>query len=127
METPSGPPSRSWSFSFSVTRTYPDGTGETALTAAKRFSAADLLLIAGALTLLVIEPFAVYMFVTHHKGLVLAESCASGQNVVVYHAPTEGAAAQKGAAPGDPVGQNSDVITPLNVRDPASLVMTPGR
>lgn len=127
METPSGPASRSWSFSFSVTRTYPDGTGDTALTLAKRFSAVDLLLIAGALTLLVIEPFAVYMFVTQHKGLVLADSCPANGNVVVYHSPAEGGREQKGVAPGDPVGQNSDVITPLNARDPSSLVMTPGR
>lgn len=126
MDTPPGPPSRSWSFSFSVTRTYPDGSGDTALALAKRLSAADLLLIAGALTLLVLEPFAVYMYLTHHKGLVLAEACASNPNVVVYHAQPEGGALQKGTAPGDPVGQNSDVITPLNVRDPSSLVMTPG-
>lgn len=29
------------------------------------------------------------------------------------------------AAPGDPVGQSGDLITPLNVRDPAALVMRP--
>ena len=30
------------------------------------------------------------------------------------------------AAPGDPVGQSGDIITPLNVRDPSALVMGPG-
>lgn len=33
---------------------------------------------------------------------------------------------QPAAAPGDPVGQSGDVITPLNVRDPSALVMGPG-
>jgi hypothetical protein len=31
-----------------------------------------------------------------------------------------------GMAPGQPVGESADVITPLNVRDPSSLVMGPG-
>ncbi len=30
------------------------------------------------------------------------------------------------ASAGDPVGQSTDVITPLNVRDPSALVMGPG-
>lgn len=30
------------------------------------------------------------------------------------------------SAPGDPVGQSGDIITPLNVRDPSALVMGPG-
>ena len=30
------------------------------------------------------------------------------------------------ASAGDPVGQGSDIITPLNVRDPSALVMAPG-
>ena len=29
-------------------------------------------------------------------------------------------------AAGDPVGQGGDIITPLNVRDPSALVMSPG-
>ena len=33
---------------------------------------------------------------------------------------------QPTAAPGDPVGQTGDLITPLNVRDPSALVMGPG-
>ena len=35
-------------------------------------------------------------------------------------------AAPPTAAPGEPVGQSGDIITPLNVRDPSALVMGPG-
>ena len=37
--------------------------------------------------------------------------------------PAPGASAT--AAPGDPVGESGDLITPLNVRDPSALVMPP--
>jgi hypothetical protein len=55
----------------------------------------------------------------------------SGTEMVksTFHAPAE---TPKTVEPvpattaGDPVGQASDIITPLNVRDPSALVMGPG-
>ena len=40
--------------------------------------------------------------------------------------PGRGAAPAATAAPGDPVGESGDIITPLNVRDPSALIMGPG-
>lgn len=122
------PVERGWQFSLSLTKTEPDGTGETALSWRQRLSALDLALIAAGLVLFLVEPFAVYMLLTHYKGPLLAEKCAPSPHVVVVHQPQEGLPEHAaGGAPGDAAGQSSDVITPLNVRDPSALIMGPGR
>ncbi|MBI3298995.1 MAG: hypothetical protein HYZ75_12565 [Elusimicrobia bacterium] len=124
MAHPAPPKTRTWSFSFSVTRTEPDGTGETALSWVKRLSMLDLALIAAALTLFLVEPLAVSMYLTHRKLIPAAESCASlqGQQVVLQqdYAPAPHASLLPG-----PEDREQSLITPLNARDPSSLIMTP--
>lgn len=117
---------KSWSLSFSFTRADGEGTGETAVAWRKRLTALDLALLAAGLTLFLIEPIAIYMLLTHYKGPLPGHACAPAQDVVVVHAPVDGPP-EHGlkAAPGHEPGGQGDVITPLNVRDPAALVMTP--
>lgn len=124
-----GPPvERGWQFSFSLTKTEPDGTGETALSWRQRLSALDLALVGAGLVLFLVEPFAIYMLLTHYKGPLTAGTCAPSSNVVVVHQPSEGLPDHAGGgAPGNEEGGQSDVITPLNVRDPSALIMGPGR
>lgn len=121
------PAEKGWSFSLALFRTEDDAVGETALSWRWRLTPLDLALAAAAFLLLVVEPFAVYMVLTHYKGPLLAGTCAPSHEVVVVHSP-EGVQAVEhagGSAPGHEEGGSGDVITPLNVRDPANLVMTP--
>jgi hypothetical protein len=123
-----GPVERGWSFSFALMRTEGDDAGETALSWRSRLTALDLSLIAAGLVLFLLEPFAIYMLLTHYKGPLLAEKCAPSPHVVVVHQPQDGLPEHAGgSAPGHEEGGTGDVITPLNVRDPSNLIMGPGR
>ena len=128
---PESPRTRSWAFNLTFTRSAPDEGGETILALAHRVTPLDLVLILALLTLFIIEPFGVYLYLTRHGGLLSAESCAAGNpNVVVTHsahgAPLTLESGTGGGSPGFEVGGANDVITPLNVRDPSNLVMGPG-
>jgi len=121
------PAEKGWSFALALTKTEGDGTGETALSWRQRLSPLDVALVAAGLVLFLVEPFAVYMFLSHYKGPLLAAKCAPSSHVVVVHQPQEGGPPEHaaGSAPGFEEGGQGDVITPLNVRDPSMLVMTP--
>lgn len=121
------PVEKGWSFSLALTRTEDDAVNETALSWRWRLTPLDVALAAAAFLLLVVEPFAVYMVLTHYKGPLLAGTCAPSHEVVVVHTPEEVQAVEHagGSAPGHEEGGSGDVITPLNVRDPSNLVMTP--
>lgn len=59
----------------------------------------------------------------------IAAAAAPASAVVVVEksdSKPAAAAASPTAAPGHAVGEDQDVITPLNVRDPSALVMGPG-
>ena len=119
---------KGWSFSVLLTRTGEEEGSEPALSWRQRLSPLDVALIVAGLVLFLVEPFAVYMVLTHYKGPLLAEKCSPSQQVVVVHAPTDGLPEHGGgAAPGHEEGGSGDVITPLNVRDPSNLIMGPGR
>lgn len=66
-----------------------------------------------------------------HRGLELSAQAVPGGARVVTAANAIAPAASGSvssvdtAAPGHPVGQSADLITPLNVRDPSALVMGP--
>lgn len=122
------PAERGWTFSLNLTRTEADGNGETALSWRQRLTALDLALVGAGLVLFLVEPFAIYMLLTHYKGPLLAEKCSPSPNVVVVHQPVAGPPEHAGgSAPGNEEGGQNDVITPLNVRDPSALIMGPGR
>lgn len=120
------PVEKGWSFSLALNRTEDDAVGETAVAWRARLTPADLALAAAAFLLLVVEPFAVYMFLTHYKGPLLAGACVPDNHVVVLHKPQTGVPEHAGgSAPGHEPGGQRDVITPLLSRDPSHLVMTP--
>lgn len=123
---PSVPVERGWAFSFSLARTEGEDVGETVSSWRSRLSALDLSLIGAGLVLFLLEPFAIYMLLTHYKGPLLAETCAPSGDVVVVHHPVDGPVEHAArSAPGHEPGGRGDVITPLNARDPSNLVMTP--
>lgn len=114
---------RGWNVSFSVTCS----EGEAAAKPwRRRVTPLDFAIIAAGLALFFVEPFAIAMLLNHYRGPRLAERCAPSNRVVVVEAAQAG---EKGVEvpAGDEAGQGSDVITPLNVRDPSTLIMGPGR
>lgn len=120
------PVEKSWSVSFSLTRAEDDALGEPALSWRSRFTRLDLALAAAGFLLLVVEPLAVALVLTHYKGPLLAGTCAPSDHVVVVHQPQDGVFEHAArSAPGHEEGGSGDVITPLNVRDPSNLVMVP--
>ncbi|TBR24664.1 hypothetical protein EPO15_03695 [bacterium] len=115
-----------WTLAFNLVRTEGDGAGETALSWRQRLTPLDLLLAAVGFLLFVVEPVAVTLALKHGKVALLAEQCAPTSQVVVLHAASGGPPEHAGgSAPGYEEGGQGDVITPLNVRDPSNLVMTP--
>lgn len=119
---PPPPAERGWHVSFSVT----SSGGEAAEgRPPRRLTALDAALLAAGLTLFLVEPYAISMLLSHYRGPRAAEQCAPSNRVVVVEAAHEGPAGEEGVE--QAAGHGSDVITPLNVRDPSSLIMGPGR
>lgn len=111
--------SRSYTVSFCVTRTDPDGVDNSLMSFTGGLKLLDILLLLGLVTVFVLEPLGIYFMLSHHKGGGLfAEACRPNDNVVLV--PVDG---------GEPrtaeVEDRQDVITPLNARDPSALVMSP--
>lgn len=120
------PTERGWNLSFSMTRA--EGEAE-AKPWRRRVTPLDLAILVAGLALFLLEPFAISMLLTHYRGPRLAEQCAPSNSVVVVDAVQAEQAGQEGveSAAGNAAEQGSDVITPLNVRDPSALIMGPGR
>lgn len=114
---------RGWNLSFSMTRA--EGEAE-AKPWHRHVTPLDVAIIAAGLALFLIEPFAISMLLNHYRGPRLAEQCAPSNRVVVVDAAPAGQEGVESKA-GDAAEPRSDVITPLNVRDPSSLIMGPGR
>ena len=131
MKPDTPPPERTWTFSFSVTRKDPEGGDENVRSMVKRMTVLDFALIGGLVTIFLLEPLAIYMFLTRHGASpLLAERCGGSTRMVVVQGQGGPDGADLGAqAPGSAVEDRygGDVITPLNVRDPSALVMGPSR
>lgn len=113
------PAERGWHLSFTLTRS----DGEAEEKPRRRLTPLDVALLAAGLTLFLVEPFAISMLLSHYRGPRAVEACASSSQVVVVDAAHE----PPPAAGEEAVKEHSDVITPLNARDPSSLIMSPGR
>lgn len=90
----------------------------------KQFQKKDLIFIASGLGVLFMAPLAEHFMMspTQDQNMKPGFSQPGGAfGEVGMHEPGTG-----GMAPGGLVGAGSDVITPLNVRDPSALVMAPG-
>lgn len=114
-----------WTYTFSLTVSPPAAASESK-SESTRFRVAisrrDLVWMGVAFFLVALEPFLLYSLFSSAPA-ALTEN--PGAAVVVR--PVETTAHAR--APGDSVENPSgnDVITPLNVRDPAALVLGPGR
>ncbi|MCX5788058.1 MAG: hypothetical protein NTX64_06045 [Elusimicrobia bacterium] len=92
----------------------------------KQFQKKDLIFIASGLGVLFLAPLAEHFMMnptqekTMTPGFNSPGSGSFGPEAGV-HEPGTG-----GLSPGGLVGASSDIITPLNVRDPSALVMAPG-
>ena len=112
--------SRTYTFSFAITRTAPDEVDDNVVSVLRSFKPVDLMLLASLATVFLIEPFAIYMLLTHYHVPMLADRCPdSGRAVVVASQYPDF------DVPRGPVESDQEVVTPLNVRDPSSLIMGP--
>lgn len=86
----------------------------------------DLAFIAAGLAVLVMVPLAEFMISSPEEeaGTLRQGFDQKGPMFPDGSAPYEDGL--QGIAPGGLVGQGSDVVTPLNVRDPTALIMSPG-
>jgi len=114
--------SRTYTFSFSLTRTDPEDLEDTKAWSLRSLSRVDLMILGALAVVFALEPFAIYMLLTHYRGPLLADRCGDGARVIVTAAESPGAVGF-GA---EPIRPDQEVITPLYSRDPASLVMSPG-
>lgn len=92
----------------------------------KQFQKKDLIFIASGLGVLFLAPLAEHFMMNPTQGPTMQpgfnqQGGGSFGPEVGVHEPGAG-----GLSPGSLVGANSDIITPLNVRDPSALVMAPG-
>jgi hypothetical protein len=101
------------------------GSG-TIISRVKNLKTKDLAFITAGLAVLVMAPLAEYMISSpdDQSGVLREGFDQKGGLFPDGSSPYENGVA--GIAPGGLMGQDSDVITPLNVRDPSSLIMSPG-
>lgn len=117
MEHGHPPAEKTWSFSFSVTRRDPDGAGATTFSWMRRLRVIDAILLLAALTIFVLEPLALMWFFRDKLDRADASTRSAAHLLEMPSDPS-------GFATHDPLpGPPGDVITPLNARDPSSLVM----
>jgi hypothetical protein len=119
-------PASTYTFSFSVTRSGAGlAPGVRVLEYAKVLPTRDILLLVGAVLLFLVEPAALYWAFSRAPAEAAAAHAAA---VSEARAPADRPVAEKSqdaAAPGGPPGEDSDLITPLNARDPSALVLRP--
>lgn len=116
--------------SFSLTYTRQAAGDELSVDGAEiRLSARvrTLAVAAAAFLIFVLEPLVLYYWLSHH-GVPAPIAAVSPQTLdrsASAALPSAPSLAHEGSAPGHPADGSADIITPLNVRDPAALVMGP--
>lgn len=99
------------------------GFGTTLIERLKQFKRKDLAFIAAGLSVLILAPVAEHFLMKPEtdRGLVPGFATRGGFPVGSPYEP-----GINGLAPGGLPGQEQDIITPLNARDPSALVLGPG-
>jgi len=100
--------------------------GGTLVNRIKGLKSKDIVFIAAGLSVLLLAPIAEHMISSpEDQGGTLQQGfSAPGNGLFGGDNPYEPGMAN--IAPGNLPGQGTEVVTPLNVRDPASLIMSPG-
>ncbi|MEK7384171.1 MAG: hypothetical protein AAB262_12910 [Elusimicrobiota bacterium] len=103
------------------------GSGLTLAERLKQFKKKDLAFILAGLGVLFMAPLAEHFMMAPESadGSLQAGWGRGGSGAGVFGAGGSPYDRTDGLAPGSPTGGGSDVITPLNVRDPSALVMGP--
>jgi hypothetical protein len=94
----------------------------------KQFKKKDLAFILAGLGTLFMAPLAEHFMMSPENGDAaggMAPGGGGGNGNGIFGVDRGGGGGD-GTAPGGPAGSGSDVITPLNVRDPSNLIMGPG-
>ncbi|MFH1724299.1 MAG: hypothetical protein ABII00_06720, partial [Elusimicrobiota bacterium] len=86
----------------------------------------DLVFIASGLSVLCMAPVAEHLMMGPEQEVGMLEEGFDSKGPLFPDGTTIYESGTGGFAPGGLVGQGTDVITPLNVRDPSALVMGPG-
>lgn len=102
--------------------------GVTLFERLKQFKKKDLAFILAGLCTLLMAPLAEHFMMSPESGDASLQPGwgshgGSGGGIFDGHSPYEGSS---NMAPGSAIGGGSDVITPLNARDPSALIMGPG-
>jgi hypothetical protein len=105
------------------------GGGLSLLDRMKQFKKKDLAFILAGLGTLCMAPLAEHFMMSPDNGgagdLAGGPGGSGGSDKGIFGVD-RGSGGGDGTAPGGPAGGGSDVITPLNVRDPSALIMGPG-
>ena len=101
--------------------------GVTLFDRLKQFKKKDLAFILAGLGTLFMAPLAEHFMMSPESGDGTLQQGTRGKGIFDGSGsnPYE-VGSNNGMAPGGPAGAGSDIITPLNVRDPSALVMGPG-
>ncbi len=104
------------------------GAGATLFERMKQFKKKDLAFILAGLGTLLMAPLAEHFMMAPESGdsALNAGFGKGGSGIFPGNGSSPYEPGTSGFAPGSAIGGGSDVITPLNVRDPSSLVMGPG-
>ncbi|PJA12280.1 MAG: hypothetical protein CO113_17115 [Elusimicrobia bacterium CG_4_9_14_3_um_filter_62_55] len=102
------------------------GAGSSLLDRLKNLRRKDLMFIAAGLGTLMMAPLAEHFMMTPEENVGTLEEGFDSKGPLFPDGSTVYEHGTGGFSPGGLVGQGTDVITPLNVRDPSALVMGPG-
>ncbi len=100
--------------------------GSTVMDRLKNLRKKDLIFIAAGLCTLGMAPLAEHLLMAPEEQAGMLKEGFNSQGPLFPDGTTVYESGSGVGSPGNLPGQGSDVITPLNVRDPSNLVMSPG-